>query len=66
MSDNNSNQVKGFEKIFNEYKIQLNADIDKINIQVQKDNNIYNSIFNLKYFHKYQLTQSFTIDILKI
>ena len=62
MSDNNSNQIKSFEKIFNEYKIQLNTDTDKINIQIQKNNNIYNSIFNLQYFQKFQLTQNFTIE----
>ena len=62
MLDKNSEQIKIFEKIVNEYKIQLNEDINKINIQIQKNNSIYNSIFSLEYFHKFELTQNFTIN----
>ena len=48
---------------FKNYLIVLSSDINSINISIQLDNeyNIYQSNFNLEYFHTYKLFKKFTI-----
>ncbi len=39
------------KNIFSQYQIQLNCYLDQIYIKIQNNYNIYESNFNLEYFH---------------
>ena len=43
------------QKQYQQYLIKLSSDSDLVNIIIEKDNIIYESIFNLKSLHKHQL-----------
>ena len=43
------------QKQYKQYLIKLSSDSDLINVIIEKENTIYESNFNLEYFHQHQL-----------